>query len=333
MKLLFSLFIFSVLSVNAYNGFTNKYDNKSFDKQSVFDRSLIQRYNRSYFEFTSKANNQIINTQNMIGFKFQKTDLGIDVNFNAIKHTSDSEYVRIVFRKLIYNNIVVAKFSDFNYNDLNCTQLDNHNTCILESRNKLFIIQVDYSQVSFNKTFANFTKKVYPTSIKLTVYINTTTFTFTENDNITLVIRMKSNNNKFFNHTKEDTVNKEVYSNGTYSYVNFEQYALDNLNHTIIVNVSTDPSDNYDDDFITEEGDHHRRDDSETNREIHFIFNVNNNTTFIIWDPTIGATDNFISQSSESSQSSNSDNLKYLGFIALGVVAIACGVIYYKRTH
>ncbi len=333
MKFYLGLLLFSTLlinSVSCYDGFKNKEDREDFDTQKVFNRKLNQRHNRTFFEFESLEDLQD-RQNNKIGFKFQKTGEGIEVNFNAVKMVTQTEYVRMVFRKLVYNN-VVTRLSDLEYNDMTCTQ-NNFSTCVIQSNNNLFGVQVDYNTQIFTKQFGNYTKKVYPTSVKITAYIDTTNFNFNTNDNITLVVRFKSDNHKYFNQTEKDV--NELYSNGTFSYVNFEQYALDQDENTIIVNISTEPTEIYDDDF--EQEDHNdRRDDneSEANRELHFIFSVNQDTNQIVWDPSIGVTESFQVSSSSTSSSSN-NNLKYLGFIALGVVFIAGGafVIYRKRSR
>ncbi len=334
MKFFIGLLLFSALivnTVNCYDGFKNKLDREDFDTQKLFNRKLNQRHNRTSFEFESLENLQD-RQNNKIGFKFQKTGEGIEVNFNAVKMATQTEYVRMVFRKLVYNNDV-TRLGDMTYNDMTCTTQNNFSTCVIQSNNNLFGVKVDYGTQVFTKQFGNYTKKVYPTSVKITAILDTQNFNFNTNDNITLVVRFKSDNRKYFNETEKDV--NELYSNGSYSYVNFEEYALDQDENTLIVNISTEPSQVYDDDF--EEDHDHRRDDNESeeaNRELHFIFNVNQNTNQIVWDPSIGVTESFTSSSSTSSSSSSNDNLKYLGFIALGVVFIVgVGFIVYRKRN
>ncbi len=326
--LLFTAFF--VNSVNCFDGFKNKENREDFDTQKIFDRKLNQRHNRTSFEFESLEDLQD-RQNNKIGFKFQKTGEGIEVNFNAVKMATQTEYVRMVFRKLVYNN-VVTRLGDLQYNYMTCTQ-NNFSTCVIQSNNNLFGVQVDYNTQVFTKQFGNYTKKVYPTSVKITALLNTQSFNFNTNDNITLVVRFKSDNHKYFNHTERDV--NELYSSGSYSYVNFEEYALDQDENTLLVVISTEPIETYDDDFEQDEHDH-RRDDNESeeaNRELHFVFSVNDQTNQIVWDPSIGVTETFTSSSSSSS--SSNDNLKYLGFISLGVVFIVLAgiVIYRKRSR
>ena len=339
--LLFSAFF--VNSVSCFDGFKNKhrdnnqFDENDFDSEGLFHRKLTETRNKTYFSFESHELNKENTNNNKIGFKFQKTGEGIEINFNAIKIVTQTEYVRMVFRKLVYNNDVI-RLKELTYNDMNCTTQNNFSSCLIQSSDNLFGVKVDYGTQPFIKQFGNYSKKVYPTSIKITAYIDTTSFNFNTNDNITLVVRFKSDNRKYFNHTEKEENN--LYSNGTYSYVNFEEYALDQDENMLTVNISTEPEERYDDDFEQDEHNEHntRRDKSdeyeEANKELQFVFNVNQNTNQIVWDPSVGVTESFQSSSSTTESSSSNNNLKYLGFISIGVVFIVGGAFFaYRRSH
>ena len=256
---------------------------------NFFNRKLDTIKNKTHFEFVSKESENM-NKKN-IGFKFMVNGDGVELNFNANKNVS--EYTRIVFKKILYNGTELYDFKDNLFNDMTCFNSSSYKSCFLSMKDSFMTIRADFNTELYFKSFNNKTKRYFPTDIKVTVIFNTTMHSFGNNDSFVLVSRMKTDNKNYFNNSYKQENEDNFYGNLT--YMSFETYAVDDNQNEFSVKMikdnilRRDVEDNEDDE-----------------REFNFLFNLDNMTNILTWDPTFGATTSFADTSDLSASSATS---------------------------
>ncbi len=320
------LILLSALLVNSVNSFEGVKRNFEQDKsRQVYNRQMSHTHNRTHFEMSSNEDSEHP-SQNLMGFKFQKTSAGVMLHYSATKDSTQRESIRMIFRKLLNNGTLVSKLGEEDFNDLVCTQVLTYSSCLLETKNKMFGVVVDYNSVPFTKKFGNQTHRVYPTDIKVTVQINNTEFVNTNVNNITLVVHFNSDNQHYF--TNLDSDNETDFTSGNLTYTTFEKYSLDQNNMSRPVYFEPAPTQTYDDESETElyDSNHDEHDESTNRREVHFIFDSSLGT--LRWDPTIGATESFTNSGSSTSTSPTTNtNLYFIALLGLVVIVLVVVIV------
>lgn len=281
--LLFTLFALSNAKLERFNDLElddklEKLNEKKNNEYGFFNRKLDTIKNRTHFEFTSMESNRLFKKN--VGFKFHYSDGGIELNFNANKNSS--EYTRLVFKKIMYNDETLYEFAKTEFDDMNCVSLSEHKTCVLSTKDSFLEVRADFNTQIYTKTFNNRTQRYFPTDIKVTVMFNTSLYNFNQNDSFVLVSKIKTDNKHYFNN-KETSENEDNF-HGNLTYMSFENYALgdDQIEYPVMMLENTD---------MRRHSDLSEDDDDE--REYYFNFNFTNTTNTLTWDPTFGATSAF----------------------------------------